>query len=76
MLAQYAAISGDRGEAVRNLEEAYRRGWRAWRGYRATHMAPFFDGLRGDPGYERVIAAMKRDLEEQRLRVEREASRT
>jgi TolB-like protein/DNA-binding SARP family transcriptional activator/Flp pilus assembly protein TadD len=76
MLAQYAAISGDRGEAVRNLEEAYRRGWRAWRGYRATHMSPFFDGLRGDPGYERVIAAMKRDLEVQRLRVEREASRT
>ncbi|MEW5931673.1 MAG: BTAD domain-containing putative transcriptional regulator [Gemmatimonadota bacterium] len=72
MLAQYAAISGDRAGAVRNLEEAYRRGWRAWRGYRATRMSPFFDDLRGDPGYERVVAAMKRDLEEQRMRVERE----
>jgi TolB-like protein/Flp pilus assembly protein TadD len=72
--AELAAVDAARGrsdEAVRFLESAYQAGYRF---FRELELDPIYDRVRGTPGFEQVIARMRADVEEMRLRaLEQEA---
>lgn len=66
---EIAAIAGarvDSDEAVRWLESAFEAGYRY---YREIELDPLFDGVRGVPGFKRVVDRMRANVEEMRQRV-------
>jgi hypothetical protein len=62
-------LEHDRDGAIREMEEAVRRGW--W-GYYLLPADPVLSSSRGDPRFDRLMARVKAEMDRQRARVERE----
>jgi hypothetical protein len=62
-------VAGDRKGALREVREVVQAGWRV---LNEPPNDSIPGSLRGEPGYERLIAELKADVERQRARVERE----
>lgn len=65
-LAAVAALRGNPDDAVRWLDEAYRAGFR---NAPEVEFSPMFNGLRGHPNYDRVMARINADVAAMRDRV-------
>jgi TolB-like protein/Tfp pilus assembly protein PilF/predicted Ser/Thr protein kinase len=65
-MAAIDAARGRAGEAARWLESAYEAGYRY---YREVELDPMFDLVRGDPGFEEIMARMRADVADMRTRV-------
>ncbi len=66
-IAAIHAVRGERVEALRWLEAAYRAGDRH---FREIRLDPFFSTLRTDPEFVRIIQQMENDVADQRRRVD------
>ncbi len=70
--AQIAALRGRPEEALAQLRQAERRGWRAgWR-YRRDH-DPAFATIRNEPEFKAVFADIERDMAQQRARLSKQS---
>ena len=66
--ARIAALRGRPAEALAQLRQAERRGWRAgWRYYRDHD--PAFATIRNEPEFKAVFADIERDMAQQRARL-------
>lgn len=74
-LAAIEALRGAARAAVRHLKEGLEGGgWgQYWGGYYYLWADPIFKSLRGDPAFERFMAAMRSDIDRMRERVVRNA---
>jgi TolB-like protein/DNA-binding SARP family transcriptional activator len=67
VLARVHAIRGETDVALQNLEAAYARGWRDH--YYTARFDPRYESLRGHPRFERLMAAVRDDVDRMRTRL-------
>jgi tetratricopeptide (TPR) repeat protein len=65
-IATIHALRGNKPEALKWLEEAYRAGWRL---YRETDRDPLLTGLHDEPAFRALLRRMEGDVAEMRRRI-------